>query len=68
MPQHTPTRFPPRRDVAATVGVAALLLVAVAAFAYDRSGSLVAPALAYLSFSLAEFAVLLTEAGGPAPF
>lgn len=38
-------------------------VVGVAAFGYDRSGSLLVPALAYLAASIAETAVLVLEAG-----
>lgn len=38
-------------------------VVGVAAYAYDRSGSLLVPALAYLSSALGQFAVLVLEAG-----
>lgn len=56
-------------DVAAGAYVLARVCVlAVAAVASERSDSLLAPALAYLAFALAEVAVLLAGAGGPAPF
>lgn len=46
--------------------VTPLAVVGVAALGYDRSGSLLVPALAYLVVSLAEFVILLNEAGlGP---
>ncbi|GGL24691.1 hypothetical protein GCM10009037_05290 [Halarchaeum grantii] len=54
--------------VAGAYVLARVCVLAVAAVAYERSDSLLAPALAYTAFALAEVAVLLAGAGGPAPF
>ncbi|QLC32756.1 hypothetical protein EFA46_000535 [Halarchaeum sp. CBA1220] len=54
--------------VAGAYVLARVCVLAVAAVAYERSDSLLAPALAYAAFALAEVAVLLAGAGGPAPF
>jgi hypothetical protein len=45
-----------------------LAALGVAAWGYERDRSLLVPALAYLTLALADTAVLLSEAGGPAPF
>lgn len=45
-----------------------LAALGVAAWGYERDGSVAVPALAYLSLALADAAVLVAEAGGPAPF
>lgn len=46
-----------------TFAISHLAVLGIAAFTYERSDSLVVPALAYLSVSLANYAVVLLEAG-----